>query len=131
MAVSAFGQTTGGFFNPARFLGPALVFGCNLHITWIYLPAQFFGGILAGLMHSFVMAKEPEQEGSAGSKSKMKMFERSSTVRFGRLRTAGVPQNPESVIPPTVKMAAPFRYYRATSELFRYYRATSELNQRV
>ena len=91
-----------------------------MHITWIYLPAQFFGGILAGLMHSFVMAKEPEQEGSAGSKSKMKMFERSSTVRFGRfgrLRTAGVPPNPESVIPPTVKMAAPFRYYRATSEL--------------
>lgn len=130
MAVSAFGQTTGGFFNPARFLGPALVFGCNLHITWIYLPAQFFGGILAGLMHSFVMAKEPEQEGSAGTKSKIKrslsysLFERSRTFRF---RTAGVPPNPESVNPPTVKMAAG----PLPKAQIREYRATSELNPRV
>lgn len=59
MAVGAVGQITGGFFNPARFLGPAIVFGCDLGNIWVYVPAQFFGGLLAGLTHKFVLAKEP------------------------------------------------------------------------
>eukprot|EP00900_Chrysochromulina_parva_P006843 jgi/Chrpa1/1615/Chrysochromulina_OHIO_Genome00010725-RA len=59
VAVGAVGQITGGFFNPARFLGPAIVFGCDLGNIWVYVPAQFFGGLLAGLTHKFVLAKEP------------------------------------------------------------------------
>jgi hypothetical protein len=47
VAVGAVGQITGGFFNPARFLGPAIVFGCDLGNIWVYVPAQFFGGLLA------------------------------------------------------------------------------------
>jgi glycerol uptake facilitator-like aquaporin len=58
-AALAGGCTTGGFFNPARFLGPAIVFGCDLGNIWVYVPAQFFGGLLAGLTHKFVLAKEP------------------------------------------------------------------------
>jgi len=54
VAVGACGTVTGGFFNPARFLGPALVFGCNLRLIWLYWLAQFTGGTLAGLMHRFV-----------------------------------------------------------------------------
>ena len=62
VSVGAVGKLTGGFFNPARFFGPALVFGCNFHITWLYWTAQFLGGAFAGLIHRVVLAPPtPEQ----------------------------------------------------------------------
>jgi glycerol uptake facilitator-like aquaporin len=58
VAVGGCGALTGGFFNPARFLGPALVFGCNLSNFWLYLIAQFLGGVLAGLTYRFAFATD-------------------------------------------------------------------------
>jgi len=54
VAVGACGTITGGFFNPARFVGPAIVFGCNFRLIWLYWLAQFAGGTLAGLVHRFI-----------------------------------------------------------------------------
>lgn len=56
VSVGAVGSITGGFFNPARFLGPAIVYGCNLQVFWLYLLAQFIGGALGGAMYRFVFA---------------------------------------------------------------------------
>ena len=35
VVVGACGSLTGGFFNPARFLGPAIAFGCNFEWFWL------------------------------------------------------------------------------------------------
>ena len=42
--AQASGPFTGGCLNPARFLGPAVVFGCG----WAHLPAYLFGEFLGG-----------------------------------------------------------------------------------
>ena len=55
VCIGSCGKLTGGFFNPARFLGPALVFGCNFNITWLYWTAHFMGGAMAGVTHRFVL----------------------------------------------------------------------------
>jgi MIP family channel proteins len=49
VAASVIGPTSGGSFNPARSLGPALIDGDWTHI-WIYLIAPAAGGMLAGLL---------------------------------------------------------------------------------
>eukprot|EP00900_Chrysochromulina_parva_P003929 jgi/Chrpa1/13537/Chrysochromulina_OHIO_Genome00002712-RA len=57
VVVGGAGHITGGFFNPARFIGPALVFGCDLHNAWLYLIAQLLGGALASLNHTRILEK--------------------------------------------------------------------------
>ena len=47
--VSYFPFTAGGALNPARALGPSIVFVCRWSTTWVYVLAEFAGGILAGL----------------------------------------------------------------------------------
>lgn len=39
----------GGALNPARALGPSIVFKCEWRITWIYVLAELTGGLVAGL----------------------------------------------------------------------------------
>jgi MIP family channel proteins len=54
IAVGSLGAISGGAFNPARYFGPALVFGCTIDKIWLYFFAEFFGGAFAGLLWRFV-----------------------------------------------------------------------------
>ena len=40
---------TGGALNPARALGPSIVFICNWKTTWVYVLAELAGGAIAGV----------------------------------------------------------------------------------
>ncbi|KAL1498471.1 hypothetical protein AB1Y20_013796 [Prymnesium parvum] len=53
--VGSSGGVTGGAYNPARFFGPAMAFGCRIGLVWLYWSAQLGGGILAALAHSNVL----------------------------------------------------------------------------
>lgn len=44
------GPMTGTAINPARVFGPALVFNCYWNTAFIYIAAQFCGGIIAALL---------------------------------------------------------------------------------
>ncbi|MDQ6697213.1 MAG: aquaporin [Actinomycetota bacterium] len=60
---------TGTSVNPARSLGPALVVGGDaLKQVWLFIVAPLVGGVLAALVHQFVIvggvAKEPEVAGA-------------------------------------------------------------------
>jgi glycerol uptake facilitator-like aquaporin len=48
--AQASGPFTGGCLNPARFLGPAIVFGCGWPWFAPYVFGQFIGGALAGII---------------------------------------------------------------------------------
>ncbi|KAL3137460.1 hypothetical protein ABBQ38_004750 [Trebouxia sp. C0009 RCD-2024] len=48
--VFAGSQYTGTAINPARALGPAIVFHCHWNKVWLYVIAEFVGGVAAGLM---------------------------------------------------------------------------------
>jgi MIP family channel proteins len=57
-----FGPLTGAGFNPARWLGPALV-GDDFGGVWPYLVGPLVGAVLAVLFYKFVIeAGEPEGE---------------------------------------------------------------------
>jgi hypothetical protein len=49
------GTFTGASLNPARTLGPALLSGQDIGYVVPYLIAIFAGGIVAGLLHTFVL----------------------------------------------------------------------------
>jgi len=51
------GPISGGAMNPARHLGPALVFG-QLQNVWMYWVGPLLGGILAGFLYSRVLEKK-------------------------------------------------------------------------
>jgi len=51
-AASVAGPMSGGSFNPARSLAPALVSGTFTDI-WIYLLAPLLGGAVGGLLHTY------------------------------------------------------------------------------
>mmetsp|Transcript_40992 Transcript_40992/g.106113 ORF Transcript_40992/g.106113 Transcript_40992/m.106113 type:complete len:274 (-) Transcript_40992:368-1189(-) len=55
--ADAGGDVTGAYLNPARYLGPALVYGCNLDKAWAYLLAQILGGVSAAFIYKTVMMK--------------------------------------------------------------------------
>lgn len=48
-AALAGGHLTGAALNPARVLGPAVVFGCSWNAVPVYIGAQLVGGALAAL----------------------------------------------------------------------------------
>lgn len=48
--AQACGPFTGGCLNPARFLGPAMVFGCGWPYIHAYLFGHYCGGALAGFL---------------------------------------------------------------------------------
>jgi hypothetical protein len=57
------GQYSGAIMNPARALGPALVYGLSAATTSVYVLAQLAGGVLAaslaGLFYGCVTAGRP------------------------------------------------------------------------
>lgn len=57
--ILAAGVYTGGSANPARTLGPALIAG-DLSYVPAYLIGLFAGGILSGLLHSYLIGNVQE-----------------------------------------------------------------------
>lgn len=57
--VRAGGPYTGASLNPARTIGPAAVFNCNVGISFLYIFAEFFGATLA----AGAWAQNPRREG--------------------------------------------------------------------
>jgi aquaporin Z len=57
MGAAVAGPISGGSFNPARSIGPALVSG-NLNHIWIYILAPIVGAVLASGLYTF-MRKSP------------------------------------------------------------------------
>lgn len=56
-SILAGGPYTGASLNPARTLGPALAAG-DLSYVPLYFVGIFLGGILAGLLHAYVLTPE-------------------------------------------------------------------------
>jgi hypothetical protein len=52
-----FGPATGGSFNPARFLGPALASG-SWSDTWLYLVGPIVGAVAAAWVYTWLMAAD-------------------------------------------------------------------------
>lgn len=52
-AVMTAGPLTGAVINPARALGPAIVFGLSMSTVMTYVAAQLAGGVLAGVVAGF------------------------------------------------------------------------------
>ena len=44
------GQFTGAALNPARVLGPAIVFHCYWNTTFVYVFGELFGGLFAAVI---------------------------------------------------------------------------------
>merc|ERR1711959_88987 len=60
------GRYTGGFANPARFFAPMVVNNCIRDKTWVYLIAEYLGGIVAGgicrlLLATKTVPEDPEE----------------------------------------------------------------------
>lgn len=58
MDILVGGGITGAAMNPARAFGPALVSGDWTH-HWVYWAGPILGGLLAGLLYSRVLQKQP------------------------------------------------------------------------
>jgi len=63
-AATVCGPLSGGSFNPARSLAPALVAGDGADL-WIYLVGPLVGGALGGLAHALL--REPEVRPESGA----------------------------------------------------------------
>jgi glycerol uptake facilitator-like aquaporin len=66
VSVASVGNISGGAFNPARFFGPALVFGCTIKKIWVYWIAELLAGALAGILWKKWMRKVVEHHSDPG-----------------------------------------------------------------
>jgi MIP family channel proteins len=57
-AASTVGPMSGGSFNPARSIAPALISGDFTNL-WVYIVGPLVGGVLAGLLHTYFHPSEP------------------------------------------------------------------------
>ena len=58
-AATVCGPITGGSFNPARSITPALIDGTFTHL-WVYIVGPLAGGALGGLVNSLIRESDPE-----------------------------------------------------------------------
>jgi MIP family channel proteins len=58
-AVMVFGPVTGGSFNPARWLGPALASG-TFPDFWIYIVGPIAGAVLAASLYQWLIGSDNE-----------------------------------------------------------------------
>ncbi|EFN53106.1 hypothetical protein CHLNCDRAFT_26177, partial [Chlorella variabilis] len=63
--ASAFigGPLTGAALNPARVLGPALIYNCYWNTAFVYIIAQYLGGAVAALLALVLYGPGPEHGG--------------------------------------------------------------------
>lgn len=69
------GIYTGAALNPARVLGPAIVFECGWDVAWIYVLAQLTGGMLACVVFATVSGWGPLYPPESMRKFKLKRAE--------------------------------------------------------
>ena len=55
IAVGSMGAISGGAFNPARYFGPALVYGCTIDKIWDYFLAEYFAAAMVGVVWRFMV----------------------------------------------------------------------------
>jgi glycerol uptake facilitator-like aquaporin len=53
------GPYTGASLNPARTIGPACVFACNVRISFLYVASEMFGAALAAGLCIFLYGRAP------------------------------------------------------------------------
>nr|ART66197.1 MIP1 [Chlamydomonas sp. ICE-L] len=53
------GPYTGASLNPARTIGPAVVFTCNIGVSFLYVFSEFCGGALAAGLSIFLYGRNP------------------------------------------------------------------------
>ncbi len=63
-AATVCGPMSGGSFNPARSLAPAIVAG-HFHDLWIYIVGPLVGAAIGGLVHATF--REPERRPESGT----------------------------------------------------------------
>jgi glycerol uptake facilitator-like aquaporin len=56
------GELSGGAFNPAKALGPAIMAGANGHVQFNQLIGSFIGGILGCVFYSSIYMEEDDEE---------------------------------------------------------------------
>ncbi|KAI7845299.1 hypothetical protein COHA_001142 [Chlorella ohadii] len=63
--ASAFigGPLTGAALNPARVLGPALIYNCYWNTAFIYIFAEYIGGAIAAILAMLLYGPGPEHGG--------------------------------------------------------------------
>lgn len=68
-AILAGGTYTGASLNPMRTLGPAIIAG-DLSYAVPYLIGIFAGGIVAALVHTYLLSPDPEPAAKGATKSR-------------------------------------------------------------
>ena len=58
-AATVCGPLSGGSFNPARSITPALIDGTGGHL-WVYIVGPLAGGLLGGLVNAMIRQSDPE-----------------------------------------------------------------------
>jgi glycerol uptake facilitator-like aquaporin len=71
--ASAFigGPLTGAALNPARVLGPALIYNCYWNTAFVYMLAQYLGGAIAAVTALLLYGPGPEHGGDLEAEAEL------------------------------------------------------------